>query len=171
MSYCTSCGRNLSEGARFCESCGVAAMSSSTSGGATPSSGACPSCGKSGQTEHLYCTGCGARISGPPPLPPGNRAVAGIPSRPLVGPVLPTPTGQQPAPTLSRTGESTAVALTGQIIGFIMLAAFVWFVFAFPMQTCGHCHGIGSFLVSCTHCGGDGKQTFFEVLTDPLRQG
>lgn len=47
---CTQCGRELSDGVRFCPHCGTKQQSS------------CPQCGKSVEEEAFFCSSCGMKV-------------------------------------------------------------------------------------------------------------
>ena len=50
--FCSNCGAQLLQGAKFCSNCGTP----------VPSSGHCPNCGKAVTPEQAYCDGCGAKL-------------------------------------------------------------------------------------------------------------
>ena len=49
----------------------------------------------------------------------------------------------------------------------IVVVTALAFVFFVPVRTCRTCNGIGTFIFKCTSCEGDGKQTVWEILTQP----
>jgi DnaJ-class molecular chaperone len=54
-----------------------------------------------------------------------------------------------------------------RLVTTIVVAAALAFVFFVPIRTCRACNGIGTFIFKCTSCEGDGKQTVWEILTQP----
>ncbi|MBN1288742.1 MAG: zinc-ribbon domain-containing protein, partial [Actinobacteria bacterium] len=73
MAYCKECGAGLSEGARFCESCGTEVTRQQSAGGI------CPSCGYEKQEGDNFCPECGGSFAGAaPPGPPVAKPGAAV---------------------------------------------------------------------------------------------
>lgn len=62
-----------------------------------------------------------------------------------------------------------SVAARSRLVTTIVLGAIALFVFFVPIRTCRTCNGIGTFIFKCTSCEGDGRQTVWEILTQPRR--
>ena len=54
-----------------------------------------------------------------------------------------------------------------RLVTTILVLAALAFVFFVPIRTCRTCNGVGTFIFKCTSCEGDGKQTVWEILTQP----
>ena len=72
MIFCENCGQQLSEGTKFCDSCG-----SAINGNATPT---CANCNKPLEANQKFCDGCGTAIG-------GGSAPAHKPAQPAPEPV------------------------------------------------------------------------------------
>ena len=72
MIFCENCGKQLSDGVKFCGGCGTA-----IAGNATP---ACANCGKQLDAGQKFCDGCGKSTSGN--LPPTRQ-----PAPPVFAPI------------------------------------------------------------------------------------
>lgn len=71
MSYCANCGKQLSEGAKFCDSCGIKVQLSESVGTAEVKKATfegniykCPSCGEVINHDTLICPSCNHQIRG-----------------------------------------------------------------------------------------------------------
>lgn len=81
----------------------------------------CPHCGNNIQNPQArFCPRCGARLTAPPPEPPGPAAKNAVPERPVSGSVPPEPTASapessseppSPGPGRPHTGKWIALAL------------------------------------------------------------
>jgi hypothetical protein len=60
-------------------------------------------------------------------------------------------------------GGAAAKALSS-LVSLVTVVALVGFMFFVPIRTCPHCAGIGSFIVKCQACEGNGKQTVWQIL-------
>jgi DnaJ-class molecular chaperone len=56
-----------------------------------------------------------------------------------------------------------------RLVTTIIVVAALAFVFFVPVRTCRTCNGIGTFIFKCTSCEGDGKQTVWEILSQPRK--
>jgi hypothetical protein len=79
--------------------------------------------------------------------------------------------------TAKHAAEGSEVArsikgLTGTISTLVVLGGVVAFVGWVPLRDCPNCKGLGGLLgVKCPTCGGAGKQTAWQLLTDTLNHG
>lgn len=67
MAFCTSCGHQLADGAKFCANCGTAANSTSTTQRQTVYDGVlhkCPNCGEIINAFVVECPSCGYELRG-----------------------------------------------------------------------------------------------------------
>lgn len=51
----------------------------------------------------------------------------------------------------------------------LLLIAVLWSVFGYDFKTCRGCAGIGTFIVSCGWCGGDGKVSLWKSMAQRER--
>jgi hypothetical protein len=65
------------------------------------------------------------------------------------------------------TGHSAVPGARSRLVTTVLLAGALAFVIFVPIRTCRTCNGIGTFIFKCTSCEGDGRQTVWEILTQP----
>jgi RNA polymerase subunit RPABC4/transcription elongation factor Spt4 len=66
MSYCTNCGRELTDGFDFCPECGAKVVSESQNTYTAPDhelTKICPRCGEKMPADAFYCLNCGATFN------------------------------------------------------------------------------------------------------------
>lgn len=103
MIVCPKCGRQLEDGAKFCDICGEKIVRSTT----------CPSCGKEASEGNAYCQYCGARIEVKQPV---AAAVTASDSAPSLNNTAAYPSGA-PAPAsmpVQTTGAAAHEPIQGQ---------------------------------------------------------
>lgn len=67
----------------------------------------------------------------------------------------------------TSAGPPASPAARSRLVTTILVVAALAFVFFVPIRTCRTCNGIGTFIFKCTSCEGDGKQTVWEILSQP----
>ena len=73
-------------------------------------------------------------------------------------------------PRMNRAdGTPGAVPAPPRFVTTILVLAALALVFFVPIRTCRTCNGVGTFIFKCTSCEGDGKQTVWEILTQPRK--
>jgi hypothetical protein len=65
---------------------------------------------------------------------------------------------------IERSGGGAAAKAVSSLVSLVTIFALLGFMFFVPIRTCPHCAGIGSFIVKCQACDGNGKQTAWQIL-------
>ncbi len=60
--------------------------------------------------------------------------------------------------------KSEGARAVSSLVGLITTGALLAFLFFVPVRTCPHCAGVGSFIVKCQACDGNGKQTTWQII-------
>ena len=97
--FCEQCGASLSDGARFCPSCGARQAS------AAPARQFCPACGAEAGTGDVFCAQCGSPLSGAAPAAAPAAPAANGYAQPGYGYSQPGSGYSQPGTGYSQPGS------------------------------------------------------------------
>lgn len=109
--FCQECGARISDGARFCSSCGA------QQGAAVPSvitELTCPYCGEKLDSDSVFCDNCGRKITGVIPAP------VAAPQAPIAVPQLPAATPQAPR---SKKAGIIVLIIAVVVLSFLLVSA------------------------------------------------
>ena len=145
-SVCTKCSREVQVPARFCPYCGTQL--------AEQASDSPEDCGKQGLPIRLVLA--------------VTRAVKGA-----VQGYCAAAAERKAASEEKRRDEqqiSTAInGLTSTMSLIASLAVLIGIAYFVPIRKCSICGGIGTFVLRCHDCGGDGQQTIMDIVRVELK--
>ena len=121
--FCIHCGAQLNESSKFCEGCGKAAKTQTTS----KQDNTCQSCGYPLNPGVKFCKGCGAKtgeqatITTPPPVQPSPpQPLQPPPPRPVYTPPQPTHAQSSTKPS-NKGGKTPFVAIVSVVLAIALI--------------------------------------------------